>query len=77
MPNRPIPTEEDRNDPVYYCRHCHSLYVLTDEELADDKWDGSYCGKCHSTNIGICAFGEWWDEEERRRLKREELEWSR
>ena len=52
MPNRPIPTEEDRNEPVYYCRHCHSLYVLTDENLADDKWDGSYCGKCNSIGIG-------------------------
>lgn len=68
---------EERNEPVYFCRSCHSLFVIVDETLCGDGWDGSYCGKCHSANIGVCTMGEWLDEEERRRRKRKEIEWKK
>lgn len=62
---------------VYYCRSCHSLCIVVDDTLAFEGWDGSYCGKCHSTHVGICTMDEWLAEEERRRKKREEIEWSK
>jgi hypothetical protein len=68
---------EINEDYVYYCRNCHSLCVIVDESLVMPGWDGSYCGKCHSTDIGICLFDEWLAEEERRRKKREEIEWNK
>lgn len=68
---------EDDDNLVYYCRSCHSLCILVDETLAGDGWDGSYCGKCHSTDIGICDIHDWLAEEDRRRKKREEIEWNR
>ena len=70
-------TVEEYNEPVYYCRSCHSLCVLTDESMASEDWDGSYCGNCYSTNIGQCTMGEWLDEEDRRAAKRREIEWSK
>ena len=68
--------EEDDN-LVYYCRSCHSLCILVDDNLAGEGWDGSYCGKCHSTDIGVCDINDWLAEEERRRKKREEIEWNK
>ena len=62
---------------VFYCRSCHSLCVVVDESLASDAWDGSYCGKCHSTDIGQCTIDEWVAEEERRERRRKEIEWNR
>lgn len=62
-------TQEEYNEPVVYCRDCHSLYIITDEDLADEYWDGCYCGRCNSTNIGECAFGQWLDEENERLSK--------
>jgi len=50
---------------------------MIDDTLADADWDGSYCGKCHSTDIGICLFDEWMEEEKRREDKRREIEWSK
>ena len=64
-------------DKVYYCRSCHSLCVLVDDILADDNWDGSYCGKCHSTNIGVCTLEEWLAEEQRRKDKQKEIDWQK
>jgi len=64
-------------DYVYYCRSCHSLCVIMDDTLCVPGWDGSYCGKCHSTDIGICSFDEWEAEEKRREKKRKEIEWSK
>ena len=62
---------------VYYCKRCHSLMIIQDELLVSEEWDGSYCGKCHSTDIGICHIDEWLEEEERMRKKREASEWNR
>lgn len=70
-------TPEEYNEEVYYCKGCHSLAVMTDESMADEDWDGSYCGKCFSANIGRCKFGEWLEEEERCEAKRKEIEWSK
>ena len=68
---------EERNEPVWYCRSCHSLCIVVDDTLAGEDWDGAYCGKCHSTDIGVCTMEEWLYEEERRKRKRRELEWSK
>ena len=68
---------EERNEPVYYCRSCHSLFIVIDDTMSGNDWDGSYCGKCHSTDIGVCTMEEWLAEEERRERKRRQLEWSK
>lgn len=70
-------TVEEASEPVFYCRSCHSLHIVTDETMAVGDWDGSHCGKCFSTDIGECPFGEWLAEEERREAKRREIEWNR
>lgn len=61
---------EEQEEPVYYCKNCHSLYILMDKDLAFGDWDGSYCGKCSSANIGICTMDEWLEEEEKRERQR-------
>ena len=68
---------EEYDEPVYYCASCHSLCVMIDEKLADDDWDGSYCGKCGSLDIQVCKIGDWMKEEERWAKKRREIEWSK
>ena len=68
---------EEYNEEVFFCQNCHSLAVIVDEVLADKDWDGTFCGKCFSTNIGRCKFGEWLEEEERREAKKREIEWSK
>lgn len=70
-------TPEEYDETVFYCLSCHSLHVLVDDTLVGPDWDGTYCGKCYSTHIGTCRFGEWLEEEERRAAKRRELEWNR
>lgn len=71
-------SQEEYNETVYYCRSCHSLYIISgDEESEQEGWDGSYCGKCGSTDIGECAFGVWLAVEERLEQKRREREWNR
>lgn len=50
--------------PVYYCKDCHSLKIITDENLASGLWDGSYCGACGSTHIGSCSIEKWLKVEE-------------
>ena len=58
--------EQYEDEPVYYCKNCHSLYVIMEPELAFGTWDGSYCGKCSSANIGLCSMEEWLEEEKKR-----------
>ena len=65
------------DEPVFYCRSCHSLHILVDPSLANDDWDGSYCAVCHSADIGECMMDEWMEEEERRKKKRREIEWTK
>ncbi len=65
-------TSQEQDDLVYYCRHCHSLLILVNEDLATSWWDGSYCGKCNGTDIGQCTIDEWMAEEERREKRRNE-----
>ena len=77
MAKNPIPMNEYDDEPVYYCRSCHSLLIKFDETLANDDWDGSYCAKCHSCDIGTCSIEEWVAEEERRKEKRRQIEWSK
>lgn len=77
MLKQPEYKPEYDDEPVFYCRSCHSLHILTDELLADSMWDGSYCGDCNSTDIGECTIQEWVEEEERRRKLREKIEWNR
>ena len=68
---------EEYNEEVFFCKSCHSLKIILDENMAGDDWDGSYCGKCHSTNIGVCTIGEWLEEEARRKKVREAIEWNK
>lgn len=70
-------TMSDTDEKVYYCRSCHSLCIVVDETMADDEWDGSYCAKCGSSNVGVTTIDEWCAEEKRRKDKRREIEWSR
>lgn len=69
-------TKEEYNSiPVYYCKHCGSLAIMTAPELPED-----YCDKCGSTTIGKASIEAWLElqktiynpmkEEERRRLRR-------
>lgn len=69
-------TEYD-DEPVHYCRRCHSLSILWDETQADGDWDGSYCKECGSTDIGTCDIDEWVEEEERREEQRKRREWRK
>lgn len=56
---RGVPSEDD----VWYCRCCHSLYVKWEPGLANGSWDGSWCARCGSTDIGLVPFSEWQAEE--------------
>lgn len=77
MPNNQLPDTACGDDKVFYCNSCHSLCIITDELFAGDDWDGSYCAKCGSTDIETCTIDEWLAEEQRRRDKRREIEWSK
>ena len=77
MPNSLQVTIGEQEEKVYYCQSCHSLHILIDDSIADDDWDGSYCAKCGSTDIGVTTIGEWLKEEQRRKDKRREIEWSK
>lgn len=65
------------DEPVYYCRSCHSLKIIQDSTLAGPDWDGSYCACCNSSDVGQCSIEEWLAEEDRRKKKRLEIEWRR
>lgn len=69
-------TEYD-DEPVFYCRSCHSLAIKFDTEHEDGEWDGSYCKECGSTDIGTCDIDEWVKEEERRAEMRRRREWRK
>ena len=77
--NKPYrhPKTEYDEEPVYYCKSCHSLHILRDETLANPFWDGSYCADCLSTDITSCYIDEWVAEEERREKLRREIEWNK
>lgn len=50
--------KEDYNRlPVYYCKHCGSLKIMTvPEGIASD-----YCDDCGSTDIGKTTIFAWLD----------------
>lgn len=77
MANNKSLSIEEYSEKVFYCKSCHSLAVFTDDLLANEHWDGSYCVKCRSTDIGECCFGEWLAEEERQEEFRKKIEWSK
>ena len=77
MQNSLQTTISEQEEKVYYCTSCHSLCIVVDETLADDGWDGSYCAKCGNTHVGVTTMREWLAEEQRRKDKRRELEWSK
>ena len=45
-------------DPVFYCKRCHSLLIMQEDGLPD------YCEKCGGTDIGEESIEEWLVEEE-------------
>lgn len=65
------------DEPVFYCKACHSLHILVNAEFADEDWDGAYCADCNSTDIGQCNIADWVAEEERRRKLKEKIEWNK
>ena len=77
MQNNPHQETGEDEEKVFYCTSCHSLCIVVDEALAYDDWDGSYCAKCGSTHVGITTMREWLAEEQRRKDKRREIEWSK
>lgn len=48
-------TKEEYNRlPVYYCKSCGSLKIMTMPGLSED-----YCDSCGSTNIGKASIEAW------------------
>lgn len=47
--------EEYNSEPVFYCKQCLSLKVLSIPVIEDSE----YCDECGSTNIGRCSIKEW------------------
>lgn len=45
--------EEYNNEPVYYCKRCHSLNIT----ILSDDFD--CCEDCGSTDIDSCHIEEW------------------
>lgn len=43
------------NEPVFYCKHCLSLYIRNIPSVDDSD----YCDGCGSTDIGECSIEEW------------------
>lgn len=41
------------DEPVFYCKHCHSLRIMVGDGFGD------YCDDCGSTDIGQCHINEW------------------
>ena len=72
-----VQRNEYDDEPVFYCRSCHSLNIVVDDSLSDKDWDGAYCADCHSCDIGTCDIEEWIAEDERMRRQKEEREWKR
>lgn len=70
-------TQEEYDEPIFYCKACHSCFIKIDDNLADEDWDGSFCGKCMSTDIAECKFGKWLEEEEAEAERKRIREWSR
>ena len=54
--SNPLTKEDYNRIPVYYCKHCGSLAVMTVPGLPDD-----YCDKCGSTSIGKASIEAWLD----------------
>lgn len=43
------------DEPVFYCKHCLSLYILNESQLPDLE----YCHDCGSTNIDTIHISKW------------------
>lgn len=49
------PKEEFDKEPVYYCKQCLSLKILTIPDLEDCN----FCDECNSTNIEQINIHDW------------------
>lgn len=47
--------EEYNKEPVFYCKHCLSLKVLSVYNMEDLD----YCDECGATDIGKTTIEEW------------------
>lgn len=47
--------EEYNKVPVYYCKHCLSLKILSVPYMGDLD----YCDECGATDIGKASIEEW------------------
>lgn len=43
------------DEPVFYCKHCLSLNIVNESQLADLE----YCKECGSTNIETTHISNW------------------
>lgn len=51
-----ITKKEYNSIPVYYCKHCGSLKIMTMLDVDED-----YCDSCGSTYIGKASIESWID----------------
>lgn len=58
-----MPTEDYDSIPVFYCRRCRSLMILSDPVAGD------YCHRCGSTDIGTATIDQYLKLTERDKLK--------
>ena len=49
--------EEYDNIPVYYCKSCLSLRVMSIRDSSDSSMN--YCDECGNTEIGETSIQEW------------------
>ncbi len=47
-----LSTEEYNNEPVYYCRHCLSLRIMS--TMGQD-----YCDYCGSADVDTASIEDW------------------
>lgn len=52
--NKPLAKEDYNKIPVYYCRQCGSLKIMTMPGLPYD-----YCDCCGSTDVGKASIESW------------------
>jgi hypothetical protein len=48
-----MPTDNYDSIPVFYCKRCKSLLILSDPEVGD------YCQTCGSTEIGTALIDQY------------------
>lgn len=50
-----VTKEEYNTEPVFYCKNCLSLRIMSVPHLEDAE----FCDECNSTNVGTCSIDKW------------------